>query len=79
MQTIEVLVMIHSWSGNANNPVGGYPGGGVLERALLEALAFIPPPLGGRACRFGAGFYVREDQFPITIQGRNDSRPRRLD
>jgi hypothetical protein len=25
--------------------------------------------------RFGAGFYVREDQFPITIQGPNDSRP----
>jgi hypothetical protein len=35
MQGIEVLVMIHSWSGNANNPAGGYPGGGVLERALL--------------------------------------------
>ena len=35
MPGIEVVVMIHSWSGNVNNPAGGYPGGGVLERALL--------------------------------------------
>jgi metallo-beta-lactamase class B len=35
MPGIEVLVMIHSWNGNQNNPAGGYPGGGVLERALL--------------------------------------------
>jgi metallo-beta-lactamase class B len=34
MQGIEVLVMIHSWSGG-NAPGPGYPGGGVLERALL--------------------------------------------
>jgi len=35
MPGIEVLIMIHSWNGNQNNPAGGYPGGGVLERALL--------------------------------------------
>lgn len=35
MQGIEVLVMIHSWLGNPNNPAAGYPGGGVLERAVL--------------------------------------------
>ena len=33
MQGVEILVMIHSWAAGTN----GYPGGGVLERALLLA------------------------------------------
>jgi hypothetical protein len=33
MPGIEVLVMIHSWAGGP----GGYPGGGVLERAQMLA------------------------------------------
>jgi len=37
-----------------------------------EALAFE------RRARRSATFLVREDQFPITIQGCNDSRPRWL-
>jgi hypothetical protein len=48
---------------------GGLRGGAVGWVQQPEALAFIPPPLGAGSAALEPHFYVREDQFPITIRG----------
>jgi hypothetical protein len=50
----------------------------VLEQAEFCLAGGRPEGSGPAAAVPRLGFCDREDQFPITIQGRNDSRPRWL-